>query len=205
MEKISAYGVVKMLESIANVMDRSRDYLIELDSAIGDGDLGITMAKSFRVACTYAKEHSSQKSGELLMHCGMQIVKSAPSTMGTLMGSGFMYGGKEIRDRTELNAQDLVVFFDSFLKGVLERGKAKQGDKTIVDILYPLVETMKSYQGNNISELLKLGANGARKGLEDENGMMSQHGKAAVFREKTMNLIDPGSMAMVFFIEACRD
>ena len=205
MEKMGSVEIIKMLGHVAQAMKDKRQYLIELDSAIGDGDLGITMEKGFGAAYDYAKDNESLKPGDLLMRCGMQIVKVAPSTMGTLMGTGFMRGGKMLSGKDILVSQDLAVFFEGFLQGVLERGKAKQGEKTIVDILFPIVEAMKAYQGTDCKAVLEEGVLGAYRGLEAEKGMMSQHGKAAVFREKTLQMTDPGSMAVVILIEACRD
>lgn len=205
MEKMGTAEIVAMLGTIAQAMKDKRQYLIELDSAIGDGDLGITMEKGYEAAYAYAKENQSLKPGDLLMRCGMQIVKVAPSTMGTLMGTGLMRGGKLLSGKNILNSSDLTLFFEGFLQGILERGKAKQGEKTIVDILFPIVQQMQAYQGTDCRAVLQAGVAGAYEGLEAEKGMMSQHGKAAVFREKTLQMIDPGSMAIVIFIEACRD
>jgi len=99
MEKMGSAEIIKMLGHVAQAMNDKRQYLIELDSAIGDGDLGITMEKGFGSAYVYAKDNQSLKPGDLLMRCGMQIVKVAPSTMGTLMGTGFMRGGKMLSGR----------------------------------------------------------------------------------------------------------
>jgi len=205
MERMGTPEAIIMLASIAQAMSSQRQHLIELDSAIGDGDLGITMEKGYQAAYEYAKANPTLNPGDLLMRSGMQIVKIAPSTMGTLMGSGLMRGGKAVSGKEFLDKDDMVAFFEGFLQGVLDRGKAQRGEKTIVDILYPLVETMKAYQGVDIGEVLNAGCEGAHQGLEAEKGMMSQHGKAAVFREKTMDMVDPGSMAIVVLIEACRD
>ncbi len=203
MERIGTSEVIRMLESIANAMSKQRNYLIKLDSAIGDGDLGITMEKGFQAAYAFAKENGTLLPGDLLMRAGMQVVKVAPSTMGTLMGTGLMRGGKTIAEKEYLEAQDLKSFFEGFLQGVLDRGKAKCGEKTIIDVLYPLVNAMKKYEGSDLEEILTAGVTGAHTGLASEKGMMSQHGKAAIFREKTLDMIDPGSMAIIILIEAC--
>jgi phosphoenolpyruvate---glycerone phosphotransferase subunit DhaL len=193
-----------MLTSIADSMTLRRGYLIDLDSVIGDGDLGITMDKGFRAASDFAKNNTSLPPAALLAKSGMEIVRVAPSTMGTLMGTGFMGGGKALDNKEELGASDMTVFFEGFLSGIQSRGKANQGGKTIVDILVPVVEQMRGYKGDDIAEVLTCAEKGARQGLETEKGMMSQHGKAAVFREKTLNLIDPGSEAMAIMISACK-
>ena len=96
MEKVDSKSICLILEGIAESMSEKRGYLIELDSVIGDGDLGITMEKGFRAASDFASSNSSLLPGEILSKSGMEIIKIAPSTMGTLMGSGLMYGGKKV-------------------------------------------------------------------------------------------------------------
>ena len=202
MEKVDSKSICLILEGIAESMSEKRGYLIELDSVIGDGDLGITMEKGFRAASDFASSNSSLLPGEILSKSGMEIIKIAPSTMGTLMGSGLMYGGKKVSGKNELRSSDMVLFLEGFLEGVLKRGKAVRGDKTIVDVLYPAVEYMKDYDGFDIVEIMECALKGAKKGIEDEKNMISQHGKAAVFREKTIGLKDPGSEAVLIMIES---
>ena len=202
MEKIDSKSMCLIMEGIAKSMSENREYLIELDSVIGDGDLGITMEKGFRAASYFASSNPSLQPGDLLSKGGMEIIKNAPSTMGTLMGSGLMYGGKKVSGKNELRSSDMILFFEGFLEGVLKRGKAVRGDKTIVDVIYPAVEFMKEYDGFGLVEIMECALKGAKKGIDDEKSMMSQHGKAAVFREKTIGLKDPGSEAVLVMIES---
>ncbi|WP_319563269.1 dihydroxyacetone kinase subunit L [Marispirochaeta sp.] len=178
-------------------------YLIELDSAVGDGDLGITMEKGFLAAAALAAAMSESRPGSILMKAGIEIAKVAPSTMGTLMGTGLMRGGKAVIGKDSLNASDMVDFFAGFLQGVTDRGKAKAGEKTILDVLIPMVDAMRAYKGTDITEVLGWAKKGAIQGIENEKTMMSQHGKAAVFREKTIGVKDPGSEAVLLMIGAC--
>ena len=205
MDILRQADIVSMINFIAQAMKENRSHLIELDSAIGDGDLGITMDKGFAAAALCAESNKSLAPSAILMKAGMEIVKVAPSTMGTLMGTGFMRGGKSLAGKESLAASDLIIFFDSFLQGVVERGKAKPGDKTIIDVLVPAIAAMNTHNGNDIRDILDAAVIGATEGMKAEKGMMSQHGKAAVFREKTLDLVDPGSEAMVIMFQACRD
>ena len=205
MDILRQADIVAMINSIAQAMKENRTHLIELDSAIGDGDLGITMDKGFAAAAKCAETNKALAPSAILMKAGMEIVKAAPSTMGTLMGTGFMRGGKALAGKESLVASDLIIFFKGFLQGVIERGKAKLGDKTIIDVLVPAIASMETYNGSDASGLLDAAVIGAKEGLKAEKGMMSQHGKAAVFREKTRDLVDPGSEAMVILFQACRD
>lgn len=205
MESVNSGDVVLMFKGMAAAMEKNKDYLVNLDSVIGDGDLGLTMAKGFSEAFRFAKENSTLEPGTLFMKAGMQIVKTVPSTMGTLMGTGFMYGGKVVTGKEVLDCEDMRKFLSGFLDGVMKRGKASIGEKTIVDILVPVVEEMKSYQGSDIHEVWNAAVSGSEKGREAEKNMTSQHGKAAVFGEKTRGMADPGSEAVSIMLHAIKD
>jgi dihydroxyacetone kinase-like protein len=195
-------AAVQILERAAAVMAENKTVLIELDSVIGDGDLGITMEKGFAAAAQSAREQSGADPGTIFMKAGMAIAKTAPSTMGTLMASGLMRGGKTVAGKAELSAADMREFLSAFLQGVTERGKAKPGDKTILDILGPAVKAMESYAGDDVTGIWKEAERGAAAGVEAAKSLESQHGKAAVFREKTRGLEDPGGRAVYLLIKS---
>ena len=202
MKSVGIDGIVSMFGEIARAMKENRDYLIRLDNEIGDGDLGLTMDRGFSAAYEFAKANGAMAPSKMLSMAGMEIIKVAPSTMGTLMGSGFLRGGKAVGDAAEFGGAQLCAFYQGFLDGVLQRGKAVPGEKTIVDILMPVCEEAKKADGSDLSAVAKAAVKGAEIGMENEKGMMSQHGKAAVFREKTLNLVDPGSAAVKIMVEA---
>jgi dihydroxyacetone kinase-like protein len=202
--RADAQDIVRLLDTAAAAMASQRTRLIELDSVIGDGDLGLTMEKGFAAAASIAHASAALEPGAILMKAGMEIVKLAPSTMGTLMGTGLMRGGKAVMGKGELTARDMTAFLRAFLSGVIERGKAKPGEKTIVDVLIPAVDAMEAYRGEDIEQVWAEAERGAAEGVEATKRMVSQHGKAAVFREKTQGLEDPGGAAVFALISACR-
>jgi len=194
--------VIQMLECAATAMSENRTFLIELDSVIGDGDLGITMDKGFAAAAKTARELSAEAPGSIFMKAGMAISREAPSTTGTLMATGLMRGGKAVSDRQELSASDMKVFLAAFLQGVMDRGKAKPGEKTLVDILLPAVEAMEASVTDDAALIWKQAEEGAVRGIEAAKALQAQHGKAAVFREKTVGLEDPGGRAVFLLIKS---
>jgi len=199
---IDSAQAIKMLECAAKTMSENRLVLIELDSIIGDGDLGITMEKGFSTAAETVRDLSSEAPCSIFMKAGMAIAKSAPSTMGTLMATGLMRGGKAVTGKMELSASDIKVFFAAFLQGVMERGKTKPGEKTLVDVLIPAIEAMDAFQGDDVALILKQACEGAKRGIEVAKNLQAQHGKAAVFREKTIGLEDPGGRAIYLLIKS---
>ena len=199
---VNSITVLQMLEDAAWTMAENRAALIELDSVIGDGDLGITMEKGFAAAREATRGLVGEEPGAIFMKAGMAMAKAAPSTMGTLMATGLMRGGKAVAGKTELSVPDMKAFLAAFLQGVMDRGKAKPGEKTLVDILEPAVHEMESYSGDDAAELWEKTLEGASRGVESAKAMESQHGKAAVFREKTRGLEDPGGRAAYLLIKS---
>jgi dihydroxyacetone kinase-like protein len=198
-------GVIRMLEEAAKNMAESKNLLIELDRVIGDGDLGITMEKGFAAAAQSARAEAASQPGVIFMKAGMALINNAPSTMGTLMGSGLVRGGKALAGKDELGAADMKTFLAAFLQGVMERGKAKEGEKTLIDILAPAVRAMEGYPGGDAAAVWKKAGEGALAGIETARSLEAQHGKAAVFREKTRGLEDPGGRAAYIFIKSFAD
>jgi len=200
-KQISSLDLVHVLSTVTQKMQASRDKLIELDSIIGDGDLGITMEKGFVSALKAAKENQNSNPGSLFMKVGMAFVKNAPSTMGTLMGTGFIRGGKALGENFHIDVNLSKEFLGAFTKGIQERGKAKLGEKTILDVLFPAYESMSKYTGDDVLTAWEQALQGAEYGVEATKEMISQHGKAAVFQQKTKGIEDPGSMAVLILFK----
>ena len=133
---------IELLARLKALMEERKDFLIELDGKVGDSDLGITMSRGFAVAAE-AVAGSTEPAGKLLVRAGMAIARSAPSTMGTLVATGFMRGGKALEGAEAAGTAELCRFWEAFLNGVLERGKAQPGDKTVVDALAPAVRALR--------------------------------------------------------------
>jgi len=186
------------VHAIRLLMEENQDHLIEIDGIIGDGDLGLTMTKAFRAADEGISGSDEQDVGKLMAKAGMVMAKAAPSTMGSLVATGFMRGGKAVTGRdTDLGAGNIAEFFRAFSDGIMERGKTKPGNKTIVDVTDPVATALEkaARDGSDGSELAKAAVEAAKAGEEAAKGMISQHGKAAVYREQTLGKPDPGATA----------
>jgi len=208
MDHLGSKEIVGLLAHLGSVMADRRDALIELDGKVGDSDLGLTMAKGFAAAAAALQVAPvGEGPGKLLGRAGAALAKAAPSTMGTLMATGFMRGGKALEGAEALGTPELLRFWEAFLGGVLDRGKAKPGDKTVVDALVPVVEALRAAEGagDDLGAALARGAQAAAKGVEATRDMLAQHGKAACFGEKTRGLPDAGATAAAIVIEAMRD
>lgn len=187
---------------LKRIMDENREMLIELDSVMGDGDLGITMQKAFNSAHTETQGFTGKEAGQLMLKTGMKIAQAAPSTMGTLLATGFMKGGKSILKTEQLSLSDLSVFFRAFTNGIMDAGKTKPGNKTIVDSLDPASNALEkaSVEGKTLPDGIQMAYLAAREGVENTRSMKAQHGRAAYYQEKSIGVIDAGATvgALIF-------
>jgi len=164
--------ILKILLNLKALFNDRKDFLVELDGRMGDGDLGLTMAKAFAAACDELVDTAETDIGKIFMKAGMQMAKAAPSTMGTLMGTGFMRGGKAVAGKADLATADLAAFFQAFVEGIMERGKAQPGDKTVIDALKPAADILAQLSTEDPAKALSAALSAAEKGLESTKDMI---------------------------------
>jgi dihydroxyacetone kinase-like protein len=127
--------------------------------------------------------------------------------MGTLVATGFMRGGKALEGVDVLRTGEMRRFWRAFLDGIVERGKAKPGDKTVVDALLPLVNALERAEadGADLAAALDAAVAAAAGGVEATKDMVSQRGRAAAFQERTRGIPDAGATVGQMIVEAFRD
>jgi phosphoenolpyruvate---glycerone phosphotransferase subunit DhaL len=206
MDTITKSDLAGLFAQLREVFAAQRDFLIELDGKVGDSDLGLTMNKAFIAASESVSANATDPIGRTIQLAGMAVAKAAPSTMGTLVATGFMRGGKSLEAATAIGTAEMATFWDAFLTGVSERGKAKRGDKTLIDVLAPIAESLAAAAANTtaLTPALTSATAAAAAGLEASKGMIAQHGKAACFQEKTLGLQDAGATVGWLIIDAMR-
>lgn len=201
MNALTRDDVIGILKNLKQLFNDNKDYLVELDGKMGDGDLGLTMSKAFTAAYDELMGTEETDIGKILMKAGMLMAKAAPSTMGTLMATGFMRGGKAISGKIRISTADLADFFQAFVAGIMERGKAKPGEKTIIDSLKPAADTLSQLRKEDAAEALQKALLAAESGLESTKSMVAQHGRIAYYKEKSMGEKDPGATAGVILMK----
>lgn len=197
-------AVQAALRRVAAALRENAPYLTELDQAVGDGDLGITAEKTAQALETYAAAPVGDDLGKYLAAGGMAVNRAASSTMGTLLATALMRAGKEVRGKTQLDADDVSVMLTAANTGIQERGKAKPGDKTILDALGPAALAWRDALNRGVGVT---GAAGemlaaARAGLEAVTPLRSRIGRAGWVGERTEGKVDPGCAALVIILEA---
>ena len=207
MESLGIKEIRVIITGIAGLMAEKKDELITLDGTMGDGDLGLTMEKGFAAARDEAEKTEEPDLGKFLMKIGMAIAKAAPSTMGTLIATGFMSGGKAVMGAASLGGAQMAAFWDAFAAGIMQRGKSKPGEKTVVDVLLPAAEAFKASVagGAGFADAFSALKNAAADGREKARNMMAQHGRLAYYQEQSRGRDDPGAVACLYILQSFAD
>ena len=200
--------IPSMFESVAAKFNEKKDELCEMDANMGDGDLGLTMQKGYSLLPDLIRENTAEGDiGKTLMKAGMKMAGAVPSTMGTLMSSGVMQGGKAVGAKGKIEAKDMADFYEGFAEGIKKRGKCEEGDRTIYDSL--VCASRKAREafegGGDIAAIAKAALEGAEEGVEATKDMIPKYGKAAVFSAKAKGIADQGAVAGKYLIEGIYD
>jgi dihydroxyacetone kinase-like protein len=203
MYTLTAKDIPAMFAQFAIVFAEQKDALIALDGKVGDSDLGLTMAKGFAAASAAVADCNGAAIETQLKVAGAALARAAPSTMGTLMATGFMRGSAATKGFNALGTLEMAHFWTAFFDGVAQRGKAQVGDKTVLDVLYPIANTMtlQAEAGVLLPAALSAAHMRAKIALEEGKELVAQRGKAAAFQEKTRGIQDAGSTVAVILVE----
>ena len=193
---MNAAELKTLLSAWAALMNEKKDWLIELDSVAGDSDLGLTMSDGFAAAAEAAAGSDAADVGRLAYQAGKAMAAAVPSTMGTLMASGLMNAGKQLKGQEE--APD-AAFFEALYDGVQNRGKAQPGEKTFLDGMLPAVEALK--EGKTPQETADI----AWAAFENTKGMLAKHGRMAIRGEASRELPDPGAAVAALLMKGYAD
>jgi len=206
MGKINKKFLKDILGEIVDVLNNEKDYLTELDAAMGDGDLGITMTNGFKAIYDEVDKIELEDMGKIFMKLGMKMNSTVPSTMGTLMSICLTKSSIAVKGINEISLKDAVNMGRAAVKGVIERGKTKVGNKTMLDALHPAVEALANSLEENktLSESFEKAYEAAQNGVEKTKELIPVHGRAAYYQEKSLGTPDPGAVAMMFVFKGIK-
>lgn len=194
--------VRRRLIRLAERMIAQKDRLTEADRAIGDGDHGIGMARGFEAAKRQLEAGQGTTPGDLLAGVGMALLTNTGGASGAIFGTFFRAGGKSVADRPRWDAEGVRVFLRGGLNAVVARGKARPGDKTMVDALAPAVAVVEAADREvSVEPLLQIAAKAAAEGAERTRQMIPQLGKAAPMGGRAKGFCDPGALSTALILQ----
>ena len=189
--------IERILEKLLSQAKKSYNEFNAVDGKIGDGDLGVTILNGLE-EINNNKSNFKDDMENNFMVCSQAFVKKSGSSFGTLIAFSFMNISKNLKGKTSCNHDDIINIFETALKTIQERGKAKLGDKTIADSLDLIIKKLKD-NNSNYSEVFK---SATKQALEDFKGKKILIGRARMFEDKTKDLDDPGMLALNRLTEA---
>ena len=199
---ITTSDVSEYLRKVAEVLAENKEYLTELDSAIGDADHGINMDRGFQNVLRKLPAVEDKDIGTILKTTGIALVSSVGGASGPLYGTAFMQAGMAAAGKRELSAEDLLAILEAALKGVLMRGRANLGDKTMVDALMPAVDAMREAleKGADLTEALDKATAAAEEGMKATIPLIAKKGRASYLGERSIGHQDPGATSSYLLI-----
>lgn len=195
-----------MLLTIADAVIAAEPYLSEADRNLGDGDHGIGMARGF----TAVKEKVGGASpadgmGKLFSTAGMAMISSMGGASGAIFGTVFRDGGKAIPTQETFDAPALATLLQAALDGVVARGKAKPGDKTMVDALHPAAVRAAEVISLPLHEALDAVATAAESGRDASKAMIATLGRAKTLGEASIGHPDAGACSIALILRTMSD
>ena len=196
--------VLRWLEHTADVLHEQAGYLTQLDSAIGDADHGTGMDRGFTAVRTKLATLASADIATQLKTVGMTLVSTIGGASGPLYGTAFLRASSAVADKQELSPADMVAMLEAFLGGIIVRGKANPGDKTMVDALTPAVEAAKQAlnEGASLPEITARASHAAEEGAQATIPMLARKGRASYLGERSIGHQDPGATSSWFILRS---
>jgi dihydroxyacetone kinase-like protein len=196
--EISKAKLADLLKDVAEDMIAAEGDFQALDAALGDGDLGVTVKMGFqaiREVCQKSDQTQASDIGSLLSAAGKAFMNANASTMGTLMGTAWLRAGKVAAAKTTVTLRDAVIMCRAAAEGIQQRGKARLGDKTILDSIFPACDALAkaAEDGKGCAEAFGLAAEAAERGVTDTAPLQSQVSRASWLQERSRGLPDPGA------------
>jgi len=183
-------------------MEAAQEELRELDAKTGDGDLGVTAKLGFKAIRENLSQLINEDIETILTKSGMAFSKAGASTFGALMATAFMRAGGKAKGLSQIGIEDITTMMKAAIEGIKRRGKASQGECTMLDALIPAQETLEKYalNGKSLNEAMAIAAKAAKKGAELTTGMKARHGRAGWLTEKSIGVPDAGATAVAMML-----
>ncbi len=205
-EKLYTSDLKELLARMNAYMEDRRAALAELDSLTGDGDMGVTIALIFRSAVKKARSvDSSSAFAPAFEELSEVIGENAPSTFGTFVSTMLMSMADNCGDMTEIGGAEFAQLLGWAAEGVMKRGGAKLGDKTLLDALIPAGEAAAAAAGKGLCAAAAAAALAAAQGADKTSEMMAKLGRAGYMGERSIGSKDPGAQAIADILASVAD
>jgi phosphoenolpyruvate---glycerone phosphotransferase subunit DhaL len=202
---VNADTVHRWLEQAAASLKEQRDYLTQLDAAIGDADHGTNMDRGFTaVVEKLSATDDAVSPGRVLITAGGTLVSTVGGASGPLWGTALRRAGRALGDAEEFGSVELTSALDAALEGVVELGAAEEGEKTMVDALAPAVRALRESLagGASLAEAVQAAFEAGEEGMKATVPLQASKGRASYLGERSIGHQDPGATSTVLILGA---
>jgi phosphoenolpyruvate---glycerone phosphotransferase subunit DhaL len=206
-ETVGSAELGRWLRAFADEVTDHADELTRLDSEIGDADHGSNMRRGMTAVVGKLDAAPDAAPAALLKSAGMTLVSTVGGASGPLYGTFFLRMGTSAGDRAEFDGAAFAAALRAGLEGVVTRGKAQLGDKTMVDALTPAVEALDAAlaDGASLKDALRAAATAAREGADATVPLVARKGRASYLGERSAGHRDPGATSTTLLLEAAAE
>lgn len=196
--------IVTWLEKTAVVLNDNKQYLTDLDSAIGDADHGINMVRGFNKVTEKLPTIVDQDIGNILKTIGMTLISSVGGASGPLYGTFYMRAGMAVMAKEELSQDDLHQMLQAGMEGIVQRGRPQLEDKTMYDAWFPALAALKASieAGEDTIAALSQTVAAAEQGMKATIPLQARKGRASYLGERSIGHQDPGATSTHFILKA---
>jgi dihydroxyacetone kinase-like protein len=201
---VSREDVLRWLNALQAVFAENQQQLTALDSAVGDGDLGVSLDRGFTAVQAELSANPPADLPSVFKTAATVLIRTMGGTSGPLLGTFFLRAAAACAGKSELAPADIVAVFQAGVDGIQQRGKAAPGDKTMLDALLPAVDAMRDAldAGRGQAEILERGATAAEAGMRATIAMQARKGRGSYLGERSVGHQDPGATAAHLLLKA---
>jgi dihydroxyacetone kinase phosphoprotein-dependent L subunit len=198
MEHLTQQQVETVVKVMAKTAIENEAYFSELDAVMGDADFGVSLAGGFKAVLAGWDKYDMSSIGTFLLGVSKEITGNTGGCSGPVWGTLFMRCGMAFRGKTEIGLEDIIPAFKSAIEGIMKRGGASLGDKTLIDALDAMV---KSYEkslgdGDSILDAFKKASDAAFEMRETSKGWVAKRGRQSFTGDRSIGTYDPGIVAI---------
>ncbi|WP_076572034.1 MULTISPECIES: dihydroxyacetone kinase subunit DhaL [Salimicrobium] len=198
---MTAEQAVTWVEKTNALIQSNKEYLTELDQAIGDGDHGLNMSRGFQEAEAKVSSSEYETVGGVFKDTATVLMSKIGGASGPLYGTAFLKMSMFLRDKPSVTQADFAEAVEEALNGMKQRGKAEQGEKTMIDVWHPVADFLKNGQNVNAGKLVEV----AEQAMEGTKDTVATKGRAAYLQDRSKGHIDPGSTSSFYLFQALAD
>lgn len=196
--------IILWLQQCAELFEQNSDYLTDLDREIGDADHGLNMNRGFKKVAEKLPEFEDKDIGFILKNTGMVLLSNIGGASGPLFGTFFIRAAKPTISRQNLNLAQFTEMITDGVEGIVSRGKAEPNDKTMCDVWWAVIDSLKQANQQNltIKEAITQAYSSAQQAAEKTIPMQARKGRASYLGERSIGHKDPGAASVVLIIQA---